>query len=559
MMAGTWFLFLAMALPPCPVPQGTPAERAVQAREALVAAQNAFQKGDPATAAAAFHQAACLVPSNAHAFRGLGVSLAASGNLPGARDALERARQLAPRDASVLSSLAQVQASLSQFAEARRTLAAAEQLAPGSPQLSLLKLRILLAEDDKTGALETARALSQRYSRQADLHAKLGDLLARAGLHGEAAKELELSLDLAPANRDLWLALLRTRLAAGEADPLRTSLRKMSVAFPRDAALHAQAAPLLFERNHHDLALAEYLRARQLGHQSSEDSLRLATLANIAGAFDDAVRESLAVEQAANASDRMRAAAAAIAGISYDGLGKQKEAVEQLRHAIRLAPDLENGYLTLAEVYEKARAYDEAASVLAQGWKALPGSSAIGTRLGQIWLAAGQPQRAAGALAQVVEKFPTGAEAWALLARARAATGEPAEAVRAWRQVERLHPDYPMLPVMLAQALVAQNPPANAEALVQLRKAERLTPDDPEIYYLEGRIHVSEGRYSEAAASLERALRLRPDMANWYYQLGLAYQRLGKTAQAREQFDRMNHLRSQTGSAEPAGRTSPPE
>ncbi len=556
MMAGLWLVLLAMALPPCPVPQGTPAQRAAQAREALAAGQAAFQSGAPAKAAVEFHRAVCLVPSHPDALRGLGVSLAASKDLAGAREALERARQLAPRDPSVLSSLAQVLASLNQFAEARRTLAAAEQLAPGNPHLALLKLRILLAEGDQAAALETARALSQKYPRQADLHARLGDVLSRANLHAEAANEMELALGLAPANRDSWLALVRERLAAGDAARLKSSLRTMSQAFPRDAALHAQVAPLLFERGHHDLALAEYLRARQVGPASHEESLRLASLANIAGGFDDAVRESLAVVQAPGAPARMRAAAAAIAGISYDGLGKRTEAVEQLRQAIRLAPDLENSYLTLAEVHEKAGAHEEAAAVLAEGWKALPGSAVIGSRLGESWLAAGRPQNAAAALAEVVAKLPSSAEAWAVLARARTATGEPTEAVRAWRQVERLQPAYPMLPVMLAQALVAQNPPANADALLELRKAERLTPDDPEIYYLEGRIHVSEGRYAEAANRLERALRLRPGMANWYYQLGLAYQRLGKTAQAKEQFERMNHLR---GAAEPTGRTGPPQ
>ena len=101
-----------------------------------------------------------------------------------------------------------------------------------------------------------------------------------------------------------------------------------------------------------------------------------------------------------------------------------------------------------------------------------------------------------------------------------------------------------MIDVMIAQALLKQDAPDYQRALDRLARAEKLSPSDPDVYFLRGKICLALGGYQDAVQALRRAIALAPMADLSYYQLGLAYQRLGQTALAREQFDRMTYLRS---------------
>lgn len=80
--------------------------------------------------------------------------------------------------------------------------------------------------------------------------------------------------------------------------------------------------------------------------------------------------------------------------------------------------------------------------------------------------------------------------------------------------------------------------------LDELSLAERAAPSDADVFYLRGKIFLSQGRYQEALADLQRSIELRPMESSPYYQLGKVYQKLGKPEMARQQFDRLKYLQS---------------
>ncbi len=472
-------LWLVAALYAVECPPSTVSRAEAQARAAnlIAQAQVRFQRGEVTQAAQQFEQAVCLDPAQPSAYVGWGISEAAAGHFEQALQALERACQLAPRDIAALLARAQVEASLGRFASAEKTISLARGIAPEHPRVSLMALRIALAQNQKPDI------------------ARLKQLLIGMGRQ-----------------------------------------------FPREQRVHAEAGRILLEHAP-DLALAELLRARSLGPLDPESAVRLATLENLAGGFSDAIRETEDVLKNSVTPARLKASAAAIAGVSYEGNGQIKEAAEQLTAAIGLAPDVENGYLALAGLLEKQQNWAGAVAALERGIKAFPKSAALALALGSVLLKSGDTLRAEQALGRLTAKDPQNAEVHPLLAQAQFANGKAAEAAKTWGKLAGLQPDYPMLHSMIAQCLLAQTPPDHAGALAELARALVKSPEDPELYYLQGKVYSELGKYSEAERAFRRAIELQPSIAAWHYQLGQVYQKLGRAAAAKEEFERMTHLR----------------
>ncbi len=70
------------------------------------------------------------------------------------------------------------------------------------------------------------------------------------------------------------------------------------------------------------------------------------------------------------------------------------------------------------------------------------------------------------------------------------------------------------------------------EALVHIREALRLSPEDARAWYNLGVLQRKTGRYSDAVGSLREALRLRPRYANAWSNLGAVYESLGLVPEA---------------------------
>lgn len=306
-----------------------------------------------------------------------------------------------------------------------------------------------------------------------------------------------------------WQEAPKPAGAAAE-EAARRYLRAAARERPADAAWHARTGRLLFESQCYELAMSELLRARRLGENNAEFLLRLASVENILGAFGDAAADADAAAPLPPGSPAQRASAAALAGVAYRGAEQPDLAIARFRQALEFAPESENSAIMLAELLVE---------------KGLSGD-------------------AAAVLEKFLARSPSAVEPWAQLGRLHLAAKNTARAIDCWTRVRRLNPEYPMADTMLAQAMSAQEAPDWQAVLKVLERARRKTPEDSDIFYLEGKALAQLKQYAGAARAFETAIRLRPLESSLYYQLGQVYQKLGRADLARKQFETMAHLRA---------------
>ncbi|HZT29586.1 MAG TPA: tetratricopeptide repeat protein [Bryobacteraceae bacterium] len=418
------------------------------------------------------------------------------------------------------------------------------------PQESLAKFQELDREAQAAMDRGQFAAAAARYREATCLAPKaarafygLGVAEAASGHYPAARQALEKAAALLPSSNLPLAMLVRVNVSAGDADKTKQALRAVARHFPKDGELHATLARFLAENKLLDLALAESLRAAQAGESGPEAAVALAVLENNVGAYEDAIRHAAALEGQPGLSDAVKASAAGVAGLSYESLGEREAAIQHLRLAIRLAPLAENSYLALADLYEKAQRFKEAAEVLEQARSRLPDTHNLLLPLGNNLIWAEQLQAGVEVLRELLRKAPDTSEAYLRLAEAYRKMGRTEQEVQVLRDLARRQPTYPMVHVLIAQAMLRTDPPDYPHVLEELAWAEKAAPADADLFYLRGKVYAGTNRYPEAVTALRRAIELRPMEPSYYYQLGLVYRKLGQSALARETLARMEYIK----------------
>ena len=368
----------------------------------------------------------------------------------------------------------------------------------------------------------------------------------RRKLHAQGRATLEALCKEHPARAIYAIDLVQLGVLEGDLERTKADLRSAAARFPHDTELHASLGRWLYGRQQIDLALAELLRAQQSGLRDPQTNLVLASLLARAGALEDAIDTAASVAVTSGLDPRIRGEAEALAGKSYAILRNEAKAVEFLERAIQHSPQVEDYYLSMASAHQQAENSAAALQALRRGWDRLPGAPGIGQTLGRQLLAAGDADEAVRVLVLLTSRHPNHGDALRLLAQAYRSAGDAAKASQTWRRLIRQQPRYPMANIFLAQSLAEEGAPPG-QILAALDRAERISPQDADLYYLRGRIFNSLGRHQEAVAQLQLAIRLQPNFSGAYYQLGLAYQQLGQPELAQEQFRRRSHLEEGTG------------
>ncbi len=339
--------------------------------------------------------------------------------------------------------------------------------------------------------------------------------------------------------------LVKISLQSPNPDQVKEFLRLAAERFPRAGKLHAEFVKDLMHQNRPDLALAEALRFEQTGVPDIESALTLAVIENNAGAFADAARHGEAIEVQSELPADVRASGATVAGLAYENLQQFPQALEHLKHAADLAPTREDPYLYLARVYGKQQNAQAAVDVLEQGRKQIAGSQTILLALGPNMVAVERYAHASQILLEVIRNSPGELAAYPSLADAYSKMGQPKLATEILRKLASRKPDYPMLHLAIAQSLLNEVPVDFANVLQELALAEKISPDDYDVWYLRGKVCLRMNQVPEAIASLGRAIELRPTDSSAYYQLALAYRKSGKAALAKRQFEIVEYLKSQ--------------
>jgi tetratricopeptide (TPR) repeat protein len=379
----------------------------------------------------------------------------------------------------------------------------------------------------------------------------LGGAEAAASNFPAARNAFEKASALLPDNSLPLAMLVRVNVAMHDLTKVKETLRAAAARFPRDAELHSGLARFLAEKQLLDLALAESLRAEQTGVIDNASAVALAVLENTVGAYHDAVQHATSIENQTGLDGQVRASAAGIAGLSYASLGQKNEAERYLKMAIELAPAQDNSYFALAYFYEKGQRFNEAAAVLKQGRDHGSNPDSFMLPLGNNLVWGEQFQAGVDVLRELIAKAPATAEAYIRLAEAYRKMGRPKLETQALGSLARVKPDYPMIHVLAAQAMLTMDPVDYPKVLAELAAAEKIAPNDPDVFYLRGKALAATKRFREAVIALKRATELRPIEPNAYYQLGLTYQKMGETALAHETMERLRYIQQSSAAPKP--------
>jgi tetratricopeptide (TPR) repeat protein len=373
----------------------------------------------------------------------------------------------------------------------------------------------------------------------------LGVAEAAVGNFLKAREDLQTADRLQPTTAMPLIMQIRVNFSLSDLDALKANLREVALRFPRDTQVHDVLARFLAEKNLFALALAEALRSKQAGGGDLLGSkVQLAVLENTVGAYEDAIRNAVAVEEDHNVAREVRASAAGVAGLSYESLGQADQAIRYLKEAIELDPSRDNSYLALADLFDQSQKYADAVAVLKQARLVIPNSTAVLLPLGIDLVRAEHYKMGIEVLRELLQQAPDAAEAYISIADASRKMGNPKQEAQALRDLALHKPDYPAIHMLIARAMLSDEPIDYAKVLEELSLAEIKAPLESEIFYLRGKVYVALGRYEDALVPLSRSIELRPMEAGPYYQLARVYQKLGRLEIAREQFERVKHLES---------------
>ncbi len=183
-------------------------------------------------------------------------------------------------------------------------------------------------------------------------------------------------------------------------------------------------------------------------------------------------------------------------GNLYRELGRREDAVTQYRTVLRLEPDNPSTLHNLAVLLKEADQRGEAEPLLRRLVRLAPGYAAGHTGLGAILLETDRPGEALTHLRRAVELAPDDGEAHYNLGRAHLATG------------------------------------ATREAEQSLRTALRINPRDADAYDDLGQTLLAQYRYTDAIGVYEELVRQNPDKAEYRRSLGNALHNAGRLGDA---------------------------
>ncbi len=204
------------------------------------------------------------------------------------------------------------------------------------------------------------------------------------------------------------------------------------------------------------------------------------------------------------------------------------KAVEALREAIRLQPDLAYAHANLGVALMRQGKLDEAIAEYREAIRLRPDDGTTHFNLGTDLGRQGKPGEAIAEYREAIRLQPDHAYAHSNLGLALLAQGKVDEAIAEFREAIRLKPDFAH--ANLGNALRRQG--KLDEAIAEYREAIRLQTDDHIGHYNLGDILRAQGKLGEAIAEYREAIRLQPDYAYAHSNLGLALLAQGKVDEA---------------------------
>ncbi|MGD0870875.1 MAG: tetratricopeptide repeat protein [Bryobacteraceae bacterium] len=197
-------------------------------------------------------------------------------------------------------------------------------------------------------------------------------------------------------------------------------------------------------------------------------------------------------------------------GSIYTATGKGPQAIAELKRALDLVPNSDDGM----------------------------------RRLGIAYAAAGEPQKAIGEYQQAIQTNPYLWLNFNFLGGAYNSGGQYDKALAAFQQVTHLEPDLATGYANMGTVYLEQD--KWSDCIAEYERAISIDPKKPLYYTNRGVAYFRLGRYPESIKDFEKAAELSPNDANIRVNLADAYRASNQTAQAADAYDKTIKLAAKT-------------
>ena len=464
----------------------------------LAAAYGSLDRFDDA--AVITGEEAKLAPRDPQAQMALGLTLRQAKRNDEARQAFEKAAELAPDNLWPVDQLVELDLLEKHFDTAQQRIDRHFQKTPDSPAAHFFKGKILVAEE-KWGPAET---------------------------------ELQKTLQLDPNFGGAYDLLVQTYLVTNKLPQALSQLQTQLSKNPNDASALMTLA-LLHERTN------EFAKARDAyEHLLSLKPDLVSALNNLACLYADRLNDLGKAYDLARKARDLQGNDPAIAdtfGWILSKRGEYQQALAILQGSAAKLPDSPEVQFHLGMTAYVMGQPDLARVALQKAASAtndFPGKEESKRHLALLKNdAAAAPELSVSQLEAMAKKQPNDVIAQTRLGEAYEKQGAADKAAAAFEQVLKLNPRLASATTKLAQLYAG--PLQNKEkALAYAKKARELTPNDPQVTSILGKVAYQSGNLAWSYSLLQEAARQRENDPSILHDLAWAAYRLGKVNEARE-------------------------
>ena len=464
----------------------------------LAAAYGSLDRFDDA--AVITGEEAKLAPRDPQAQMALGLTLRQAKRNDEARQAFEKAAELAPDNLWPVDQLVELDLLEKHFDTAQQRIDRHFQKTPDSPAAHFFKGKILVAEE-KWGPAET---------------------------------ELQKTLQLDPNFSGAYDLLVQTYLVTNKLPQALSQLQTQLSKNPNDASALMTLA-LLHERTN------EFAKARDAyEHLLSLKPDLVSALNNLACLYADRLNDLGKAYDLARKARDLQGNDPAIAdtfGWILSKRGEYQQALAILQGSAAKLPDSPEVQFHLGMTAYMMGQPDLARVALQKAASAtndFPGKEESKRHLALLKNdAAAAPELSVSQLEAMAKKQPNDVIAQTRLGEAYEKQGAADKAAAAFEQVLKLNPRLASATTKLAQLYAG--PLQNKEkALAYAKKARELTPNDPQVTSILGKVAYQSGNLAWSYSLLQEAARQRENDPSILHDLAWAAYRLGKVNEARE-------------------------
>ena len=237
---------------------------------------------------------------------------------------------------------------------------------------------------------------------------------------------------------------------------------------------------------------------------SQEEKINLMNLysrGNFTESLDESIRLSKIFHNDAFVHNMM--------GVSLLNIGKNEEAIEAYKQAIRIKPDYADVYYNIGVALINIDKYKEAIEAYKQAIRIKPDYAEAYNNMGISLMYIGENEEAIEAYRQAIKIRFNYDSAYYNLGVALIKIEKNEEAIEAYKQVIKINPDYVEAYNNMGAGLISVS--KYEEAIESCKEAIKIKPDHAEAYSNMGTALVKIGRVTEAIESCKQAVEIKPD------------------------------------------------